>query len=194
MKRLFLLITLLVARSLGAMELNKPQEWDDFVTNISGVAEDMNVLTKNVRDGDGTVGKLISTDDLYLRLTSVLNKGETVMDDINHYGLLFHNSKAWQRLRARRMNLLEKLSTPQEFQNYFNDEVDQITTSLSRVSIILQETDECNTPVVCSPEFVKVFANLLRRVEGLENDIKLYNQQIVEKREKECCLSPCPGQ
>ncbi|MCB1149062.1 MAG: MCE family protein [Chlamydiia bacterium] len=151
--------------------INQPEEISKFVENLNS----------------GTIGKLFSSEDLYLRLTSVISKGETVMDDINHYGLLFNTSKEWQRLRARRMNLLAELSSPQEFTNYFNDEVNQIATSISRVGQVI--SDGCCPGVwsnVCSREFEDVFADLLRRIEGLESHIKLLNQQIVDERDR-CC-------
>ena len=117
-----------------------------------------------------------------------MSKAETIMDDINHYGLLFNNDKGWQRLRARRMNLLVKLENPAEFYNFFNDEVNRISTSLSRVTSVLNDTyGFCAPPdLLCDPCFESVFADLLRRIEGLEENIKLYNQQLVSEREK-CC-------
>ena len=63
------------------------------------------------------------------------------------------------------MNLMQKLSTPQEFHNYFNDELDQIQTSLSRVSMVLSQS-QWQPPYCCynlldDPEYVKVFAELM---------------------------------
>jgi len=150
--------------------VNQPDDIESFIANASELSDNLN-------------------NDLYLRMTSILSKGETLMDDINHYGLLFNTNKSWQRLRARRVNIMEKLSTPQEFNNYFTDEIGQISTSLSRVNMLLN-SGECAGywRTLCSREFEKVFTELLRRIEGLEDNIKLVNQQIVENRE-ECC--PC---
>lgn len=175
--------------------INDPEFLSQTLTNIreasvnfKDAGENVKMTTAGLREGRGTLGRLFVKDDVYLQLNSVMSKAQTIMDDINHYGLLFQNDKSWQRLRARRMNLMAKLSTPQEFQNYFNDEVDQISTSLSRVSMVLKQTDNCCIPVVCSPDFVKVFGELLLRVESLEKDIKLYNEQVVEIREKDCAF------
>ncbi|NGX58318.1 MAG: hypothetical protein K940chlam3_01223 [Chlamydiae bacterium] len=149
--------------------LNKPEELESFITNASEFSDNLN-------------------NDLYLRVTSILSKGETLMDDINHYGILFHTNKSWQRLRARRVNLMGTLSTPSEFNNFFTDEINQISTSLSRVNMVLNDGEGCADywKTLCGKEFVKVFADLLRRIDGLEQNIKLVNQQIVENRE-ECC-------
>jgi len=161
--------------------MNRPGDWENIVQNFSTFSDD-------ISKGDGTVGRLIHNDDLYLQLVSILSKGETIMDDINHYGLLFQNNKSWQRLRARRMDLLAQLECPLEFQNFFNDEINQISTSLSRVSMVLGECQDCYAywADICSPEFAEVFAELLRRVDSLNDNLKMVDQQVVEKREK-CC-------
>lgn len=143
-------------------------------------------LMVNVAKGDGTVGKLFVKDEFYLQLASILSKAETTMDDINHYGILFHLDKGWQRMRARRANLLQTLSTPQQFRNYFNDEIDQISTSLSRVYLVLKKIEESQD---CSalgddPQFSKVFAELLRRTGELEDNLQMYNQQAVDCRQQ----------
>ena len=170
---------------------------DDSLRNFETVSENTRSMMQNadeivetVRKGEGTIGKLVMGDDLYLRLTSLLSKGEVVADDVNHYGLLFHLDKGWQRTRARQMNLLQKLSSPQQFRNYFNDEVDQISTSLSRVSMVLDKTEfNSEYPLTDNREFKKVFAELLRRVQSVEDSLKMYNQQLIEPEvyETELC-------
>ncbi|GAB4231287.1 MAG: hypothetical protein Tsb0021_09660 [Chlamydiales bacterium] len=180
----------LIAQNIGDIttSLNKPDEWDEFIVNLSGLADNLNVISLEVREGEGSIGRLIKSDELYLRLISLLNKGETIMDDINHYGLLYQNDKGWQRLRARRANLLARLGTPREFQNFFNDEVANITTALSRINMVLNESQsELCQPVVCTPAFQKIFADLLRRVSGLEENLKLYDQQLVDHMNSETC-------
>lgn len=169
-----------------------PPSWDIFDTSL----RTLNDTTENARDftakldnlatdvsqGKGSVGRLLVKDDAYLRLASVLSKGETVFDDINHYGLLFNLDKGWQRLRARRLNLAQKLSSPQEFRSYFNDEINQIQTSLARVENVMQDVEYYYPNGCClsqDPNFTKVFSELLRRVGELEETLKLYNQEIV---------------
>lgn len=194
--------------------LNRPEDWSKLLANITDLTEDMinswdrvdeaidniskvstntNVIFEQVKQGKGTVGKIIMTDDLYLRLTSLLSKAETVMNDVNHYGILFHLDKNWQRLRARRLNLLQRLCTPQEFRNFFNDEVDQISTSLSRVYMLLNRngcTTRCPN-LVKDYEFSKVFSELLRRVEGVEEQLKMYNIQLQDYNVRETELIDC---
>jgi len=167
-------------------------EVNKTVANTTAITDDGKVIIAKVRKGEGTAGKILVSDDLYLRLVSVLNKVETIGDDVNHYGLLFQTDKGWQRLRARRMNLLSKLSSPQEFRNYFNDEVDQISTSLSRVSMVLEKTEQYPSayPLIEDKEFSKVFAELLRRISGLEEELRMYNTQLVDTEVKKTELEP----
>lgn len=166
---------------------------DISLNNATKITEDGKTIIAKINQGEGSLGKILVKDDLYLQLKAILSKMNTVADDVNHYGILFHLDKGWQRLRARRMNLLFKLSTPQEFRNYFNDEVDTISTSLSRVYMILDQT-ACYCPpyqLIQDQEFSKVFAELLRRIAELEESLLMYNQQLVDTKVKETELSEC---
>ncbi len=153
--------------------LNKNKDWEKILANVEKA-------TAAIVESKGTVGKLVMTDDLYLRLTSLMSKAETTLNDVNHYGVLFHLDKNWQRLRARRVNLMQQLCTPQQFKNYFNKEVDQISTSLSRVSMVLDESGGCSIPpnIVENYEFSKVFSELLRRVDEIQEQLTMYNTQL----------------
>lgn len=168
-----------------------PPSWDRFdesLTSLKGTlanAENFSAnadrVMYNVSQGQGSAGELLVRNDLSLRLNSLFNKGEVLFDDMNHYGLLYHLDKGWQRLRARRLNLMEKLCSPQEFRNFFNDEMDQILTSLSRVERVMEKMECCAPTCALSDcEFSKVFSELLRRVTGLEEALQLYNQGAVE--------------
>lgn len=183
-----------------------PPSWDTFdatldefhstATNTRNITSKTEAIVADIGEGKGSVGKLLMRDDLYINLKAVLNKVETLGDDVNHYGLLFHLDKGWQRLRARRLNLMQKLSTPQEFRNFFNDEMNQITTSLSRVSMVLDSTEAyctCWAPysLMEDPNFQKVFAELLRKVDTMQEALNLYNQQLVECEVQKTELVPC---
>lgn len=174
--------------------LNKSLEGvDKVIVNFSDLSGKGKVIFEDFSSGKGSFGKILVNEDLYLRMTSLLSKGETVLDDINHYGLLFNTDKGWQRLRARRLNLLQQLCTPQEFRNYFNDELDMITTSLARVSMVMNHDgcNPCNSDMLQNPEFTKVFAELLRRVSMMQEELKMYNIQAVEAQVHQTELSNC---
>jgi phospholipid/cholesterol/gamma-HCH transport system substrate-binding protein len=181
-----------------------PASWDtidealgslnDSTENIRHATHTADVMITDISKGKGSAGKILVDDELYLRITSLLGKGEIVLNDINHYGILYHLDKGWQRLRARRMNLLETLNTPQEFRNYFNDEIDMISTSLSRVSMVLDKVEFCSPCLLIDDiDFRKVFAELMRRVQEFEESLNLYNQQVVDCTVQRMELTPCRG-
>lgn len=192
--------TLNVPDQLSAI-LNNIQEITEWVNKLKGNATaTIDTLHQAMKDLDlailsgkdwigglddprGSVYKVFHEDQLFLQLMSLTSKAETVVDDMSHYGLLYQNDKAWQRTRARRVNLMQQLQSPQEFRNFFNDEIDEITAALGRVTMVLEKGQNENCfDVVFDPEFVGIFAELLRRVDVLEKNIKLYNEQIVDKR------------
>ena len=182
-----------LSSSLNTLESKVSTSWadvDSSLKNFSAASNEgraamaeLKELVHTVNEGKGNLGKLIHGDDLYLRSQLVLGKAETLMNDINHYGLLFHLDKGWQRTRTRRMNMLSKLSAPQDFREFFEEEIDQISTSLSRVSVVLEEMNsmKASVPPKERKAFLQLYGELLNRVETLEDSLKMYNQQYVEE-------------
>ena len=158
--------------------------------NIDGkqVLRNMNIAMQDIVSGKGTIGKLISSDDLYLRIISIMSKANTLMNDVNHYGLLFQYDKSWQRNRTKRANLLESVSTPKQFRCYFTQEVDQINTSLSRLSALLEKADcsEEKRRILDSHCFKQDFMQLMMDVEALFENLKIYNEELVDYYEEDC--------
>lgn len=164
---------------------------DEFHTmsrNAVFFTENANQIIVNTSKGKGTMGQLFVGDDLYLRLKSILHRGEVVMNDINSYGLLFHLDKRWQRIQGRRLRILEKLYDPCEFAKYFNREIDQISASLSQVSMVLDESECYPQSLMLNPRFTQRFGDLLRQVENMEETLKIYNEQVVSQEQGSC---PC---
>lgn len=151
-------------------------------TDGTQILTNVNKITKDIADGKGTIGKFIKNDDFYLRMVAVLSKIDTLMNDVNHYGVLFQYDKNWQRIRTKRANILNALETPKEFKNYFESEVDCVTTSLSRISLLLQKAEDPKEKqkILSSAPFQKDFLDLLRQVEHLLDSLKLYNEQLNE--------------
>ncbi len=158
--------------------------------NIDGkqVLRGLNVIVQDIVSGKGTIGKLISSDDLYLRIISIMSKANTLMNDINHYGLLFQYDKGWQRTRTKRANLLESVSTPKQFRSYFTTEVDQINTALTRLSLLLEKADcsEEKKRILDSHCFKQEFMQLMLDVEGLSDNLKMYNEQLIDYYDAGC--------
>lgn len=155
--------------------------------NVVSFTERANQIIDYTASGQGTLGQLFVGDELFLRMKSLLHKGEVVMDDINSYGILFHLDKRWQRQQGRRLRLLEKLNNPNEFTKYFNQEMDQISSSLSRVSLVLNESEYYPQCFMANPQFIHRFAELMRRVGTMEETLKLYNEQVIEQSHPDTC-------
>ncbi len=152
---------------------------DAFNTDGALALRNINQITRDLSHGTGTVGRLITGDDFYLRLSSLLGKGETLMNDINHYGLLFQYDKQWQRSRTKRANTLKALDTPREFRSYFEGEVDSITTSLGRLTELLDYAGNERQKIVENDHFKQQFSALMRSVQSLSDALKLYNEGLV---------------
>lgn len=163
---------------------------DDHVFNNLGIAmrNTRNAsyafehVMDNVARGKGTIGKLFADDDTYLRVTAILSKLDTMMNDVNHYGFLFNLNKEWQRTRLKQATILNALNTPENFRDYFNKEVDLINTSMSRLSMLVEKAE--NNPqrgkIFETNLFQRDFAELMRRAQSLYDNLKLYNEQLME--------------
>jgi phospholipid/cholesterol/gamma-HCH transport system substrate-binding protein len=152
--------------------------------NDERIIEDVKTVTHNLAAGNGTLGKLINDDELYLRMQAVMSKINTLMNDINHYGILFHLNKGWQRTRTQRINWINALDNPTSFKSYFETEVDQINTAMGRISALV---DRANTfpkkcDIMTSDSFKEDFAELLRQAGALSDSLKLFNEQLMQPR------------
>jgi len=140
-------------------------------------------FSEQLTSGTGTLSRLIKNDDYYLRLSSLMSKGETLMNDINHYGLLFQYNKTWQRLRTKKANLIHALDSPQEFKKYFEEEIDLVNTALGRIRMLCERAEQSEEleKVAQDDQFKRNFAILLRHAQSLSDALKLYNQHLVSK-------------
>jgi phospholipid/cholesterol/gamma-HCH transport system substrate-binding protein len=151
-----------------------------FNTDGRAVLKNMNEITYDISHGRGSLGKLVHSDDLYLQVQSLLSKGQTLVNDVNHYGLLFQYDKSWQRKRVKRANLLNALKTPKEFQSYFEQEVDGIQTSLTRLTTLMEKAQCEKEKIISCKAFQKDFRRLLNQINTLSSSIKTYNEDLVD--------------
>jgi phospholipid/cholesterol/gamma-HCH transport system substrate-binding protein len=149
------------------------------VNNLKSVSTSFDKICQDMAAGQGTVGKLIQNNDLYLRMSAIMSKLDTLMNDVNHYGVLFHLNKGWQRTRVKRMSALNALETPSSFKSFFETEVDQINTSMARISMLIEKakTDD-NQKVLENENFRENFAELMKQVTEMSNNLHLYNEQL----------------
>ena len=157
-----------------------------LVKNMTDASKSIKTITADIAEGKGTLGRLIKTDGMYLQINAALSKVNTLMNDINNYGILFYLNKQWQRQRAQRITVLNALNTPEGFKSYFETEVDQINVSMERLSMLIDkaETSPEREEILNDEQFHKDFAELLRLSETLSDNLKLYNEQLTKAAEE----------
>lgn len=162
-------------------------EQDNTFTNLSETiknckiaSSNIDIITDDIATGKGTIGKLIKNDDMYLRMNALLSKMDTLMNDVNHYGVLFHLNKSWQRERLQRVTLMNSLDSPASFRTYFEKEIDDVNMAMSRLSMLIERASNSaqSQNILENPAFKNDFAQLLKDVDELANNLKLYNQQL----------------
>ena len=153
-----------------------------ILENIKNTSFSLDYITNYFAGGKGTLGKLFMQDETYLRLTAILSKINTLMNDVNHYGVFFNLNKQWQRTRLKQVAFLNALSSPQSFQDYFTKQVDLINTSMSRLSMLVKKAEYSpeSEAIFKNALFQKDFAELLREAETLYDNLRLYNQQFLK--------------
>ncbi|MGL5263429.1 MAG: MlaD family protein [Candidatus Rhabdochlamydia sp.] len=166
-------------------QLNANNSFDNAgvaIAHIKNTAESVDHLSYDLEQGKGTLGKLFKQDDAYWRLTTILGKADTMMNDINHYGLLFNSNKSWQRQRAQRICLMNSLDTPLGFKEYFSTEIDQVNTSMARISMLIDKVkyNPQKQEILDDSQFQEEFMELMRQVEDLINDLRLYNEELIQ--------------
>jgi len=163
----------------ASLAANLDKAADAFNAEGIPILHNLNQMSRDIVQGNGTIGRLISGEDIYLRINSLFSKADTLMNDINHYGLLFQYDKHWQRSRTKKANFLKALDTPKEFREYFEGEVDSITTSLGRLTELLDRAEGQRERIFEDDLFKKQFSNLMRQVQSLSDSIKLYNEGLL---------------
>jgi len=149
--------------------------------NMKTASRSIDIATSQIAEGKGTIGHLLMDNESYLQVTAVLSKVNTLMNDVNHYGVLFNLNKEWQRTRIKQVTALNALKTPQNFQNYFSKEVDLINTSMSRLSMLVNRAEDSpeREKIFESNHFKRDFADLLHSAEALYDNVRLYNEQLM---------------
>jgi phospholipid/cholesterol/gamma-HCH transport system substrate-binding protein len=140
--------------------------------NLANLTELFEKVMERVARGEGTVGRFLVKDDFYMDLKAILGKAQILMGDITQYGLLFQNSKKWQRVQAGRQNLVGQLQSPWEFENFFGREVCGIQRSLNDLGERLEEPN-CDPRAFCSD-----LREMMRRVDGLNEHLQMFNTQL----------------
>jgi phospholipid/cholesterol/gamma-HCH transport system substrate-binding protein len=155
-------------------------ESEQAFLNLASVIENLKIASGDVAEGKGTLGKIVAGDDLYLQFNAVMSKANTLMNDLNNYGLLFHLNKQWQRTRLQKVSELNALENPVSFRKYFQDEVEEINAAMTRISLLIEKAEGMpqREQILHTEGFKRDFAELLRRADELSDNLRLYNQQF----------------
>lgn len=150
--------------------------------SMTDVMNNLKITTTNIADGKGALGRLINEDDLYVRFSALMSKVDIILNDINNYGLLFSSNKHWQRTRIKRITELNALETPQGFRSYFEEEMDRINLSMSRLSTLLEHAEQSpeRGEIMESMPFKRQFQEFKSDVDALSENVKLFNQSLSE--------------
>ncbi len=158
---------------------------DGFFENLSGIATNVDHITGSIKDGKGTLGKIIEEDGLYLQVNALMAKANMLITDINQYGLLFQYNNQWQRNRAKLMSETARIKDSKAFQAYMDSQVNQINATLERMSLL---TNRLSTEQLAeSPKFQKKFRELMGQLDAIQNEIKLYNQELLDMKTGVTC-------
>ncbi len=141
---------------------------------------------------NGSIGQLFAKEEFYLQLTGVMNKMDILASDINQYGLLFHQDKAWKRTRMNELKVLDRLDCPQAFQGYFEGQIQQMWICLERVSQVLRRAQQqcCGDRVITLPCFNEEFSRLINQLDCIEETLKLYRERLID-RDRGCAPKAC---
>lgn len=150
------------------------------ISNLKNVSSSLDTVCQTMASGQGTFGRLFKDEDFYLRMTAVMSKMDTLMNDVNHYGVLFHLNKGWQRSRTKRISQMNALETPDNFKNYFQKEIDQINTAMARLSMVIEKSQGLEGQIQENGKFKENFAELLRQVTEMSDNLHLYNEKLNE--------------
>ena len=153
----------------------------DVVTHIdTAVTEGQKTCTtilEKLNSRDGTIGKLLNDDTLYLKSFSVLNKCDVLFSDLNRYGVLYHLDKGWQRQRRREIAEIARLENPAEFKNYINEEMQKITISIDRVEMALNKAQKMQDSEE-RKEILRAYQALLTQIQELEKTLQMQSTAI----------------
>jgi hypothetical protein len=88
--------------------------------------------------------------------------------------------QSWQRERLQRINFMNSLDSPTAFRVYFEKEVDSVNMAMSRLSMLIQKADTSPSKesILNNQGFKDDFAQLLKDVDELSDNLKLYNEQL----------------
>lgn len=150
-----------------------------FFETTSDCMKNLASITTKLSSGEGSLGKFLDQEGMFYRLEALLAKADTLVEDINHYGLLFHTNRGWQRLRTQRMNQIADAKSPKAIASVLSNELSEINNSMSRLETLASTLENDSKE---KEKFAKVFVELQDRTKALLENIRNLTANITEEK------------
>jgi hypothetical protein len=77
---------------------------------------------------------------------------------------------------------MNSLDTPLGFKEYFSTEIDLVNTAMARISMLIDKVkyNPQKQDILDHSQFQEEFMELMRQVEDLTNDLRLYNEELIQ--------------
>lgn len=141
------------------------QKWIQTGNTAHLCGQKIEKLLDTTLEGRGTVGRLLGEDGIYVELQSLFQKVNLLLHDINHYGLLFHNSRQWKRVRQRAAATKEDLTSQNAVLAYWQEQIASIHTTLSRLEA-LKDTKGRDDQATLSPQQIEQLKQTLQKLQA----------------------------
>jgi phospholipid/cholesterol/gamma-HCH transport system substrate-binding protein len=145
--------------------------------------ENFNKIVEHVHSGQGSLGRVLMQDDLYLNFSQALARASIVLSDINNYGLLFNYNRTWKSQRVYQMEKISNLSNPKSFEKFWNSQLQTMHINLSQLSTMLEgaKRKQLNEGSLNFQKFDSSFAKIIREIDQLHEQLCLFREQIHTK-------------
>jgi hypothetical protein len=124
-------------------------------------------------------------DEMYFKVNTLLTKANITLNDINQYGLLFSYNNDWKRSRMKKITELHAVKSPQDFKNYYSQDLDEMNRALSRIG---QLSNSCDSPYFKDEKFTKEFRQLQQMLKELQQSLEKVQEELAFP---ECQDAPC---
>lgn len=71
-----------------------------LISRLGSGVDSIQIVTNQIGNGDGSLGRLLSSDSMYVQLTTVLCQLQVILQDIRTYGILYQFDRRWQRMQS----------------------------------------------------------------------------------------------
>lgn len=143
-------------------------------------AEKLNLLITNIHAGKGSLGRLLTSDELYFKTSALMNKVDLLFNDLNTYGVMYHWNNNWKKEQKAREMTLAKLKNPEDFNQFLSEKLMQISSNINSLKMAaqsMQGIENQSTKNSIESSFIAVFDEL----NHLQRDIALQKNPFLKE-------------